>query len=882
MDLINQVNKVFRESLFENIKSFYSTHIVPKIILTIIGFIIIALIISFIPVLQVKKGVIDELQHKPLSQVQEEINIEKGEVLVGESETKQLYINTKNMNLRVKDRKTGKEWNSIIPTAKQDLDKSLISVVYLGEDNNLYEWDSYQYCVEKKSYKLYQIDNGVQIQMHFNEGESNRFYEYYPKKMPVDRFENFFLAGLDKLVDDGKVEKSEAEKYRQTLKLIYKRSLTEECYAVAYTGTPPLSAVNQLIELAKLLGYDKDMLIEDCAAFDLTPVFVEPASFYIVLEAVLDGDDLVVRIPTYEIESYNDFYTVQNIKVMPNFGAAAIEEYEQGHILVPDGSGALLDFNSYKPNIPDYIRPVYNNDFYKDYYFMPEYREELMMPIFGMTYGKNEESTHGFLTIIEEGAETSYINVKLASKDSEAGMKYNKVYASFDTTQYSRVKVYGPYSDHSATYLVDSGMMDIDFTIRYKFFPTKVTYFDMAMAYKNYILERNPDTKLSYPNTAKVYLEVLGSLSLEKKFLGVPYYTTHSMTSYNELIEIIKDLGDRDIVVQYSGVFNEGLRNKLNNKTELVAVNGTEAELNSLIEFAQENGIDLFFEVALSRVYEKGNGFYPRLHATRDFSNRPVTIYPYYPSLGIFSGITGTDHFYYIISPYYIGNVVDEFLKSSEEYDSLYIPDLANMYYSDYRFRNYVTPYKAARVLEDSLKKLSESRRLALYNPLMKNILYGDYAVGISRESSDYATFSATIPFRQLVLNGLVEFTTENVNMSSKNKNYYILQAVELGAYPKFTITYENEDILKDTPYSNYYSTQYDNWKDTIKEVYDEIRKARELIGTTKIINHKVLAENVYQTDYESGVSVITNYNLKTVHVDQYTLEALDYLIIKK
>ena len=43
----------------------------------------------------------------------------------------------------------------------------------------------------------------------------------------------------------------------------------------------------------------------------------------------------------------------------------------------------------------------------------------------------------------------------------------------------------------------------------------------------------------------------------------------------------------------------------------------------------------------------------------------------YFKYLGFFmdnvSAITGTDHFYYIISPYYIGNVVDEFLKSSED-----------------------------------------------------------------------------------------------------------------------------------------------------------------------------------------------------------------------
>jgi len=879
MELLAHVNNAMQKYIFINIKKFYSTRIIGKIAATVVVILLIALTIWLIPVLQVEHRPIELLEQKPLSQVQEEISIDAGQVLVGESESKKLYINTKNMNLKVVDNKTGREWNSIIPTANQNSEMALISVTYLGEDNNLYEWDSYQYCVAKESYRLYQIDNGVQIQMHFNEGESNRFYEYYPKKMPIERFEKFFMEGLDALVAEGTIDRDKAGKYKQTLNLVYKRSLTEECYAVAYSGTPPLSAVNQLLEVAKLLGYTTEMLIEDCNAFGLTPSFVEPASFHVTVEAILDGDDLVIRIPTYEIVSDNDFYTVQNIKVFPNFGAAAVDQYEEGYILVPDGSGALIDFNSYNPTVPDYMRPVYDNDYYKDYYFMPEFGEELMMPVFGMTYGKDENSTHGFLAIIENGAETSYINVKLASKDSEMGVNYNKVYASFDSTQYSRVKVYGPYSDNAATYLVDSGMMDLDYTIRYKLFPDTTTYFNMAMAYQNYLLEQNPDMILSYPDSTKVYLEVLGTLSLQKRFLGIPYYTTYSMTTYNDLIHIIEDLGNRDMVVHYSGVFNGGLRNRMNNKAELVDINGTEEELQALMTFAEENQIDLFFEVALSRVYEGGNGFYPRLHATRDFSNTPVTMYPYYPSLGILGGAVGVDHFYYILSPYYLSGVVDKFLQASEEYDSLYIPDLANMYYSDYRFRNFMTPYKAMKVLDDSLKKLSQEKRLALYNPLMKNISYGDYAVEISRESSDYATFGATIPFRQLVLNGLIEFTTENVNMSSKSVDYYILQAVELGAYPKFTITRESVDILKDTPYSYYYSTEYDNWKDTIKEVYDECRDARERIGTGKIINHKMIMERVYQTDYEGGVSVITNYNLRPVNVGGYTIEPLGYVI---
>lgn len=656
----------------------------------------------------------------------------------------------------------------------------------------------------------------------------------------------------------------------------------EECYAVAYSGNPPSSAVAQLINVTKLIGYTTEMLKEDSEFFGLSVTFREPASFDIVLEATLEGDDFVVRVPTYEMVSGNDFYKIQNIKVLPNFGATMATDYEEGYIFVPDGAGALFQFNTYEPAVPDYIRPIYNNDYYTDYYYKPEYGEELMMPIYGMTYGVDDRSTHGFLAIIEEGAETSYVNVKLASSNNETGSVYNKVYSSFDMTQYNKVKVYGPYSPESPTYLVDTEEMDIDYKIRYKLYPEKVTYYDMATTYKNYLLEQDSNLIKKESQGVKLYLDAIGSLTLKERFLGIPYNTTRSMTTYSELLDIIKDLGDTKLIVQYSGMFNEGLNNSINKKAELVKENGSKKELKELKEYMRGKEMELFFGVSLSKVYEKGNGFSPKFHALYDYSNVAATVYRYLPSVGIFNGFFSNNaNYYYTISPRYLSGIVDDFINHSKQYESLSLPDLAGMYYADYKFKNVVSPYDASTVLKENLGKLSNNKTLALYNPRMDNIGYGDYAVEISRESSEYSTFYITIPFRQLVMNGLVEYTTENVNMSSKNMNYYILQSLELNSYPKFTITSKNVDILKNSDYEFYYSTQYEILKDTMKKVYETCNIARQQIGSTEIVGHSIISEKVFCTDYASGVSVITNYGLNEYIGDDYTIESLGFKIIR-
>lgn len=869
--------------VIDNIKKAYSRHIIRKLLLTILGLCIVVGLIHYIPVLGVKANSIPKISNSGTAKQGAEIAHDAGEVFVAESDTKRLYIDSKTMNLRLEDKNTGREWNSILKDSQEPADQALLTVSYLGEDNKLYEWDSYQYSTEKDSYTIYQIDDGVQIKMILNEGESERFTEYYPAKMPIERYEDFFLRGIEEKASAGEIDKITASKYKQILGLIYKKSTKENCYYVAYNGTPPKSAVKQLIKLSNTLGYTKDMLVADAAQMGLTVTFTKPAVIDITVEARLEDDDFVVRVPSQEMVSENDYYTIQNVRVLPNFGAASIKDYEDGYLFVPDGAGALFRFNTADAAVADYVRPVYDNDYLTDYYFMPEYGEELMMPVFGMTYGVGESSTHGFLAIIESGAQTSYINAKLASSDKDAPSSYNKVYSSFDVMQYTNVKVYGAYSTNSATYMARSKSMDVDYCIRYKLFPDKVTYFDMAKAYQQYLMQEWNINALNYPKQPKLYLDFIGSLSLTKRILGIPYDTLYPMTTYRELTDMIEDTKDMKLAIEYSGFFNGGVENKLNTKADLTKTNGTKKELAVLRETARKKNIDLFFEAELGKVSDTGNGFSAKTHAVYDYSNSPAAIYRYLPSIGIFNG--ASDYFdtkyFYLLSPRYLDGVTDKFLAAAKNYDKLSIPDLAHYNYSDYRYKKNITTYEAGQIIDNNLDKLAAEKQLSLDNPMMMNLKYASYAADISRDSSEYATIYTTIPFRQLVMNGLVEVTTKNVNMSSHSPDYYVLQAVELGVYPKFTLTAKNVDILKDSNYSYYYATEYEKQKDTMSQVYRGCKEAWDKIGTMQITGHNILQDNVFCTEYASGARVITNYNLYPVTIDGKEIAALGYQVIQ-
>ncbi|MGN1097561.1 MAG: DUF5696 domain-containing protein, partial [Clostridia bacterium] len=115
----------------------------------------------------------------------------------------------------------------------------------------------------------------------------------------------------------------------------------------------------------------------------------------------------------------------------------------------------------------------------------------------------------------------------------------------------------------------------------------------------------------------------------------------------------------------------------------------------------------------------------------------------------------------------------------------------------------------------------------------------------------------------------------------SSNTAYFTLQAVELASFPKYTITAKSVDRLKEANYNELYATEYKLFADEIKSQYEEIKDAFDKIGTTKIKSHCVLDNKVYETTYDTGVKVITNYNTYEVDTAYGKIQAQGYLIVE-
>lgn len=895
--------------MMEKIKNTYSAHPIVWTLLLLVILIGLSMLLWYMPAFSMQAAELPAPESVPVAKG-EKIPLDivvssnnkatrKGEsVVVAEKAGRTLIYDPVAMAFTLKD-ENGTTWCTSMPGAETGPDKSLLLLEFVGKNNVFATFNSYDNgaalyssvapidpetgletgpAVNSFYDNSYLIEDGVRIEMHVLENKK-KLMAYMPRTMSKESYD-FFMRRIEELEAEGVEIPASYVNAFTTYWKVHPVDTSKYPFQVSGDSATP-SADRQIIALAELVGYTREMLLADCAAYGHTAESPQLADFSVVLEVTLnDEGELIARVPTSEIVNHNDYFKLQRIHVLPNLCAEAASKDGKGYYLVPDGAGALMEFNSSDATVGDVLRPFMNNDLHQDYFWQSEFSEELMMPVYGVMYG-GAQSTHGMLAIIEEGAETANLHVSIATPTTGK----NKIYASIDTIEHSWVRIYGAYADNTASYLADSGHIETDFTVRFIPYDGPVTYYDMAMDYRDYLAETagmTPET----PEGPGLYLEMMGAVTLTERFVGVPYDSIHSMTTFAEAKEIVEALKDYDVTYQYDGALNGGMLNALNKGAALVGENGSADELSQLRAAAEAAGSDLFLQVNLSRVYDNGRNYIPYLHASRDFSNSAMTLYLYRADTAQMNGRWDPIREYTTVSPRYFSHLATSFKQAQSHSDALRgadlaIGDLAHDVFADYRYRDIINPVQSRAFVRESLNTLAQDdSTLSLNDPFADVAAMGDYAVGVSRLSSDYASYYATVPFRQLALSGLTTVVGTDVNLSSRDLDFFLLQAAELGTSVKYTICAQNPDILKNSHFEGMYAVHWDAWQPEILEAAQACAQLREDIGGRAITGHAMLKPQVFETTYEGGVKVITNYSALPYESTNGTVGSGSYLLI--
>ena len=155
---------------------------------------------------------------------------------------------------------------------------------------------------------------------------------------------------------------------------------------------------------------------------------------------------------------------------------------------------------------------------------------------------------------------------------------------------------------------------------------------------------------------------------------------------------------------------------------------------------------------------------------------------------------------------------------------------------------------------------------------------YADLITDMNLTGQAYAIIDERIPFYQIALHGMKDYTGEAINLSGDYQTM-LLECAEYGAGLNFTFMAEDTRVLKDSDYSCYTSSGYRYWKDQVIGMILRYQREMKGLNSQKITAHEKLTEEVYRTTYADGTRVYVNYGNTDYRIGNAVAPARDYWV---
>ena len=827
-----------------------------------------------------------------------------GEIAVYNKQTQQYYFSTPYNYRRVVGVSSNDTKNQIA---------SLLEVAYYDNSANRKTLTSYADAVAKTSYAQTKddadniqfthekIDNGVRFTFNIGTQKVDSLLPYASEKTV---FEEKILKPLQEQADAGSSEAASAVKKFNTYYTLYhyadlsasmQRSLSTNYPGIVDHDFYVLRGVVDrekkiLSDCVKMGGvYSWEDYYSDLELSGYVPEDQTLACFTITVDFTIDGDDLIVNVPTGQNEKGEDLisydqtsFTLQSITLMHYFGCG--EYTDDGYAFVPDGSGSIINFNTKGDKKgTSLIKPVYG----KDYALGTEtsytnLSQSAYLPVYGL-----KDNDRAYLAIIEKGD-------AMATIQSESGnfqSSYETVYSTFvyNTVQKITYSNSGK-QDGDFTYF-NKNAYHGDYQLRFKLLSGKnVSYVDMAKAYREYLLKNNllvTKVNTSGNSSTPLVLETLGLIDKKTSTLGIVYDKKIPLTSFDAAQEMMNELADggvENIALRYRGWMNGGLNYSVPSKLKIESKLGGKSGFKDLVSYMDSKNYTLFPEVDFCVVRRDGtfDGYRTSSDAPKATDRSTVTLTP----RNELDNILYIWKDYFAVSPTSSTKYFKSFFNKYTDYTtkSVSLGTVGNMLYSDF------STGKKATHRQQSVETLTNNVNTYVTGNGFSRVMveggnaytwnYATDIVDIPLCDSNTFQADAAVPFMQIVLHGHIQYAGAALNLSDDMTDT-ILKSAEYGANLHFTLSAENTRELKDTVYSNYYTIDFDTWKSDVLGLYGKFNRVFASLQDQEITNHESASvDGVYITTYANGTRIAVNYNREQVTVEGKTIAAQDFTVL--
>lgn len=591
----------------------------------------------------------------------------------------------------------------------------------------------------------------------------------------------------------------------------------------------------------------------------------------------------VINIVTYD----KDGQSIEQIK----FKAAVEELPVNGYYLVPNGSGSLINLNSKNSDgVNDYNERVYGSD---DVLFDSEIRvhetESVKLPVYGL-HSNNKD----MFVILKRGESLAEIHVQTANdetcKSGESLTNYNTVYSRYYLRAETEVKM----STTDSFIVWNDDIFDTQITQLYCFLTEENSgYSGMANYYRDYLVEQGELVKSESTDeeNAALYLDIIGAVKGDVQTLGITHESVIPMTTFKQAEEILNNYYNdniNNIVVNYQGWMNDGYYHETPDSISVIRKLGGKSDLETLTSLVESKGGKVYGDMAIQHVTFSAEEFNYNLEAARVYGNGYTAAYGK-TSPNTYSNAASIGYpsnLYDVLSskylPRYVESALDE--MADIEMSGISYRDLGSVVYSDMKKTKVIHREHSKEIIEAMLAKSAEqSENIMLNGALAYTFAYADDIINAPIGDNNYKYVDTEVPFYEMVIHGYINYSGKAINLSADTTSVEnILECVEYGASPHFTFTYQPSTDMKYTALNDKYATNYVNWVDESKAIYNEVNTVLSKVTSSSIISHEIIEGTnnlVRKVTYDNGLVVFINYSGSDVTVDGYKVPAKNFVV---
>ena len=595
--------------------------------------------------------------------------------------------------------------------------------------------------------------------------------------------------------------------------------------------------------------------------------------FVIPVQYVLEEDCLAASIISEGIEEevWEDPDTdpekkqsVMNVALLPFMGAAGSDD--EGYLIIPDGSGALIHFNNGRTGAAIYQQDVYGRDDALTIRKAATTTYDVNMPLFGIV-----RNGRALMAVVENGDYQAQLNAMVNGQLTGYSNAYFAV-------QYIHMEANTimPGSEHSTDVMLPTNTFrDMgNFTVRY--YPLaaeNATYADVAAAYRAQL-----GLKESIADAATQQLEMVASIPSIDTFLGVPYESVRVLTSYEQAAQTLRDFaaeGLNDLTLRYTGWSKQSVRGKMVTGLDLDNRLGGKKAFDGLRQAVKETGAEMVLAVDLIDIYEDGNGYWSLFAATDSVNSTAKQVPEFLQSTGC-QDPEGKP--WYLLSPDKVPEAARKLAENlSGQVDGVSLSMLGNTVYSSFG-KTGISRTSAGMYWQQALETLSgKIQTLSAKTASAYAFPYIEQVDATPCASSRFEVTDMEIPFYQMVTHGAMVLYTEPANEDG-NVRKALLRAIEYGMYPSWRVIAGDTALLSGTDYASWHAASLDAWREEIKNTAAWMAPLGVYAGM-QMTGHEQVTATLSVTTYANGDMVLVNYGSEDAEHLGVTVPALGYAI---